>query len=596
MSRGIYVDSFAGGGGASDGMRRALGRSPDIAINHDPEAIAMHAANHPDCEHFAENVWRVDPRKATRGRKVLGAWFSPDCRHFSRAKGSKPVSPRVRGLAWVAVHWASTVQPDRIFLENVREFQDWGPLIPKLDARGRAIVDLHGNPVLIPDPTRKGQSFRRFVGRLRNLGYQVEWRDMNAADYGAPTNRKRLFLIARRDGKAISWPAPTHAPAAQPLLGLKPYRTAAECIDWTLPCPSIFARKKPLAENTMKRIANGLKRYVFESAQPFIVGVGGRMGCTPPAGVNQPSNTITSKNDRAVVVPYIARIGQTGGNGKNTNSVEEPVTTVMRKAEHLLLAPILSPQYGESGGAPVTEPSPTACASNHHMLVAPVLVGAGGSEYAGKPRPADVPLNTVKQDNHSALVSAFVVKHFGGQTGVPADQPLPTTTQRGTQNQIATACLVHMNHGEKQWSDPRDPLRTVVGGNHHAEVRAFLIKYYGTGCGQKLTEPLATTTVKDRFGLVMIKGEPYQIVDIGMRMLTPRELARAQGFEDSYKLTGTKTSQIAKIGNSVPPPIVEAIVRANCVEKRARARRRISAKSPTLFELEASRDEVEASA
>lgn len=541
----LIVDSFAGGGGASLGIQLALGRGPDIAINHDEGAIEMHAANHPETRHFREDVWKVDPRKVTKGRKVGLFWCSPDCRHFSRAKGSKPVSPRVRGLAWVAVRWAEEVKPRLIMLENVREFQEWGPLMQKLDGRGKPVLDLHGNPVLVPDPSRKGHSFKRFVGRLRGLGYTVQYKDLDAADYGAPTHRRRLFLIGRNDKQPIVWPAPTHAPSDRcTLLGLQPYRTAAECIDWSLPCPSIFlspeeARaqglKRPLVENTMGRIAQGLWRYVFNAADPFIVTLNHSGPEFRGHSAAEPFKTITGARDaHGLVVPYLARLGQNGGNGKHEYSAQEPLTTITSKAEHLLVAPYLVPAHRErEGQTPRThdaqKPLPVVAASNTHYLVA-----------------------------------AFLAKHFGGMVGADLRRPAPTQTTRGTQNQLVTSYLVHLNHGDKQWSDPREPMRSVTAqGRHHAAVMAFLIKYYGTATGQDLREPLDTATSRARFGLVMIYGEPWMIVDIGMRMLTPRELARCQGFPDSYILTGTATNQVARIGNSVPPAMPAAILRAN---------------------------------
>lgn len=492
------MDLFAGGGGASLGIARAIGRDVDLAVNHDAEAIAMHRANHPRTKHLIEDVRKVSPRRAVDelgARPVALLWCSPDCRHFSRAKGSKPVSPRVRGLAWMAVRWAKEVAPRVIMLENVREFREWGPLIPKVDEKGREIYDLHGNPVLVPDPARKGQSFKRFVGTLRGLGYAVEFRDLDAADYGAPTHRRRLFLVARNDGQAIVWPKPTHGE------GRKPWRTAAEIIDWSLPCPSIFERKRPLAENTMKRIAAGLRRYVIECAEPFIVTCNHSGPEFRGQGLREPFKTVTGARDA-------------------------------------------------------------------HGLVVPTLIQMGYGERKGqKPRVLDLhkPLGTLVGAKKHALVSAFLAKHYGGQVGADLRRPTPTQTARGTQNQLVSACLVHLNHGEKQWSDVREPMRTITaGGLHHAEVRAFLVKYYGAAKhGQSLFEPLHTATNRARFGLVTVAGEPYAIVDIGMRMLTPRELARAQGFPDTYELTGTKTSQVAKIGNSVPPAMPEALVRAN---------------------------------
>ena len=548
----LIVDSFAGGGGASLGIKMALGRGPDIAINHDEGAIEMHAANHPETKHFREDVWKVDPRKVTKGRKVGLFWCSPDCRHFSRAKGSKPVSPRVRGLAWVAVRWAEEVKPRMIMLENVREFQEWGPLMQKLDARGKPVLDLHGNPVLVPDPARKGHSFKRFVGRLRGLGYQIEYRDLDAADYGAPTHRRRLFLIGRNDRQPIVWPAPTHAPSDRcELLCMKPYRTAAECIDWSLPCPSIFmppkearARglKRPLVDNTMGRIAQGLWRYVFNAADPFIVTLNHSGPEFRGHSAAEPFKTVTGARDaHGLVVPHLVRCahGETRRRGKGYHSVQEPVGTLTGSKDFAVVAPKL----------------------------APFTVGAGGPEYSGKPASIGKPFGTVTVENHKYLVAAFLAKHFGGQVGSDLRRPAPTQTTRGTQNQLVTAFLTKLYGTCKHGQDAREPLPTVTGqGGHLAAVSAFLIKYYGTATGQDLREPLDTATSRARFGLVMIYGEPWMIVDIGMRMLTPRELARCQGFPDSYILTGTATNQVARIGNSVPPVMPAALLRANAPE------------------------------
>lgn len=592
----IIVDSFAGGGGASLGISRALGRCPDIAINHDADAIAMHAANHPDALHCTEDVWKVSPHKITSGKPVGLLWASPDCKHFSRAKGSKPVSKNIRSLAWIVVKWAAECSPRVIVLENVREFEDWGPLLPQqqclacdwkgtegqtLLARQRRrcpkcnSVRLRVKEELVPDPDKKGLTFRRFVGRLKKLGYKVDWRSLNAADFGAPTHRRRLFLIARNDGLPIEWPAATHADpkkidAGGDLFGpaLQPWRMAAECIDWSISCPSIFDRKRPLAEKTLKRIAAGIKRYVLENPKPFIVPV--------------------------------THVGE-----RRNHSIDEPMPTVTgaNRGEMALVTPFMIPRYGESGHQPprsssVEKPMPAVIpTANGATLISPILVGAGGPDYAAKPREADRPIGSLTAEPRTAVVSAFIAKHFGGQVGTPIDTPLPTTTVRGTQNQVAVANLVHMNHGEKTWNGADEPLRTITSGthaaliasnlvrfnhddagipvdapaptitqcNHAALVYSFLIRYFGTAIGQHVTEPIYTITGKDRFGLVTvtIDGEPYVIVDIGMRMLVPRELARCQGFPDSYVLTGTKTSQVARIGNSVCPDVAAAIIEAN---------------------------------
>lgn len=519
----IIVDSFAGGGGASLGIKRAVGREPDIAINHDPAAIAMHAANHPGTRHYTEDVWKVQPYEVMQGRHVGLFWASPDCKHFSRAKGAKPVEKNIRSLAWVVVKWAVEGQPRVIMLENVREFEEWGPLVPqwrccdctwkgtegqaKLVRRRRACPACEAKRLkqttdMVPDPARKGLTFRRWVGRLRSAGYKVDWRVLNAADYGAPTHRRRLFLVGRRDGRGIFWPDPTHGDPKKivPTLFniLKPWRTAAECIDWSIPCPSIFGRKRPLVKNSMRRIAYGVKCFVLENPSPFIV-----------------------------------RIGQTGWTQQAHYSIHSPLTTIVSK--------------------------------NEHLLVSPTLIGTGGPARAGEPRSANAPLNTIMRKSNTALVAAFLAKHFGGVIGVPINTPLPTTTTRGTQNQLVAANLVHLNHGEKQWSGCDEPLRTVTTTNHAALVYAFLVKYFGTAIGQMVDIPLHTATGKARFGVVMVTvaGETYIIMDIGMRMLTPRELARCQGFPDDYILTGTKTSQVERIGNSVSPYPAEALVKAN---------------------------------
>lgn len=566
----LIVDNFAGGGGASEGIRLAVGRAPDIAVNHNKDAITMHEANHPETLHLCEDVWRVDPVKATRGRPVWIAWFSPDCTHFSRAKGSKPVKKKIRGLAWVVVKWVKAVRPRVIFVENVREFQDWGPLIIATGSDGKTLFDKDGSPLMVPDPTRRGLTFRRWVGHLRNEGYTVEWRELDAADYGAPTHRKRLFLIARCDGESTTWPDATHGREGS---GLIPFRTAAECIDWSIPCPSIFERKRPLKENTLKRIARGLKRFVIDAKEPFIVTCNHGDETFRGQSVNEPMRTITAARDaHGVVMPYIARIGQNGGNGDYCSDTRKPLTTVTSKNEHLLITPYIAGVGGRQAQVPprsVASTMSTITAKNDKVLVAPTLIQTGYGERKGQaPRAPglDKPLGTVVAGGAKhALVSAFIAKHFGGVTGVPIERPLPTTTARGTQNQVVAATFISNQNRIDRGTSVLEPLNTICSNNHAAEVRAFLIKYYGSGSnGCDLRAPLDTITSHDRFGIVTIRGEEYQIVDIGMRMLSPRELARAQGFEDSYKLTGTKTKQVERIGNSVCPVMAQVLVRANC--------------------------------
>ncbi|MBI1425798.1 MAG: DNA cytosine methyltransferase [Gammaproteobacteria bacterium] len=521
----LIVDNFAGGGGASCGIEMALHRPVNIAINHDREAVGMHEANHPLTTHYCEDVWDINPRKILKGRPVLLAWFSPDCKHFSKAKGGRPVEKKIRGLAWVVLRWASLPdgqKPKIICLENVEEFTTWGPLTDE----GR------------PCPKRKGQTFNSFVNALKRHGYRVEWKELRACDYGVPTIRKRLFLIARCDGQPIVWPEPTHGQ------GLLPYRTAAECIDWSIPCPSIFERDRPLAENTMKRIAKGIQKFVIDAQEPFILNLthGGRL--EPLA---EPFKTITAarRGEKAVVVPAMIQMGYGERKGQSPRVLDhqKPLGTVT------------------AGG-------------NKFALCSAFLVGAGGPVYAGKPVTADRPLETVATENHRQLVTAFLAKHFGGVTGVEIDTPLPTITTRGTQTQIVTSHVMKMrghSSRDKHGHTIAEPLHTIsASGTHFAEVRAFLLKYYGTNIGSDMNEPMHSVTTKDRFGLVTIHGEDYAIVDIGMRMLTPRELYRAQGFPDSYIIDRmadgaalNKTAQVRMCGNSVCPPLAAAIVRAN---------------------------------
>lgn len=468
----LVVDLFAGGGGASTGIEQAIGRHVDIAVNHDPEAVSLHEANHPQTRHFVSDVFEVDPVTVTGGQAVGLLWASPDCKHFSKAKGGKPVSKKIRSLAWVVVKWAKLVRPRVICLENVEEFQTWGPLAQ--DGR--------------PCPQRKGQTFNRWVAQLRNLGYAVDWRELRACDYGAPTIRKRLFLVARRDGMPIVWPEATHAaPDSLPVRQkkLKPWRTAAECIDWSVPAPSIFERERPLADATCRRIAKGIMRYVVDAAEPFIVG-----------------------SSAATMV-------QTG--------------------------------YGEREGQ--------------------------------APRALDIgkPLGTVVAGQKHALVQAFLAKHYTGVVGSELRSPLGTATTVD-HHSLVTAHMVTIDNQSSTGgcSAASEPLKTTTTENRHALVHAFMVKYYSTDQDPNLREPLHTVTTKDRFGLVTVKGEPYAIVDIGLRMLTPRELYRAQGFPESYAIDKgadgrplTKTAQVRMCGNSVCPPLARALVAANYTEAQA---------------------------
>lgn len=621
MIEGLIVDNFAGGGGASTGLEIAFGRSPDIAINHDPEAVSMHAVNHPNTMHLCQSVWKADPIEVTGGRPVALAWFSPDCKHFSKAKGGKPVEKNIRDLAWVVVHWAKRVKPAVIMLENVEEFKDWGPLITTEDGK------------LMPCPAQKGLTFKRWVRELKRLGYKVEWRELRACDYGAPTIRKRLFVIARCDGNPISWPKTTHGPAGS---GLLPYRTAADCIDFSLPCPSIFDRKKALAQNTLRRVATGVKRYVIDSAKPFIIPITHSGSGSRVHSINDPLRTITTahRGEMAFVSPTIVGCGGRAGQSR-PRSADEPLATVTSKADACVteahMAPFIvnpnhtGPNYPWMRGQTVVQPLKTITqGGNSFMLSAPTLVQVGYGEAPGQcPRALDIkkPLGTiVAGGNKFANVQAmFMVQQNNHGTGKPnaghpVDKPISTVTSSGSQQSIASAHMVKLRGTSDAHiaSSPHavdEPLPTVsADGQHHAHVQASLLKYYGTAIGADIQEPCHSVTSKDRFGLLNYEmalppfteaqlararlcadllrlhglwderefitiehaGAIWLLVDIGMRMLTRRELFNAQGFPHSYIIDRTAdgsplttTASVRMCGNSVCPPLSAALARAN---------------------------------
>ncbi len=544
MSAHLIVDSFAGGGGASTGIEMALGRSPDIAINHNPAALALHEANHPQTLHISENVYRIDPLDYLRGAHVGLAWFSPDCKHFSKAKGGKPVERNIRDLAWIIPGWIERIQKsggrvDVAILENVEEFRTWGPVLSD------------GSPC----PQRKGQTFRSFVRQLEALGYVVEYRELRACDYGAPTIRKRLFLIARCDGRPIVWPEPTHgAPDSTVVLsGLrKPWRTAAECIDWSIPCPSIFERAKPLAEATQRRIARGIRRYVIDAADPFIVKVNHGYDYFRGQPLGEPLQTITAKHGYGIIAPVLTECA----NASTQRSW------------------------------PADEPLRTQCAEvkgGHFALASATLVQTGYGERPGQaPRAPglDKPLGTVVAGGAKhALVSAFLAKHYGGNydgPGVSLDQPTSTVTTTD-HHALVSSHLVKLRNNQFG-QDAREPMPTLTaGGSHVGAVRTFLVKYYSEGGqDQDCRDPMHTIPTKDRLGLVTVAGEQYQIADIGMRMLEPHELYAAQGFPSTYVIAPVidgrrlpKHAQVRMCGNSVSPPMAAALVRANVPEMAA---------------------------
>lgn len=605
--REIIVDNFAGGGGASTGIELAIGRSVDIAINHDENAIAMHKTNHPDTLHYCESVFDVDPVAATGDNPVGLAWFSPDCRHFSKAKGAKPVKKEIRGLAWVVVRWALAKRPRVMMLENVEEFKTWGPLLAD---------------EMRPDPSRTGETFAAFVGMLSDgipadhpalaevceflsipsdgvqaralvngLGYSIDYRELRACDFGAPTIRKRFFMVMRCDGEDIHWPEPTHGdPKSLEVQSgrLAPWRTAAECIDWSLPCQSIFERKKPLAENTLKRIARGIERFVLNNPTPFIVkcnhGTSGAHDCFRGQDIDSPLQTITKKHGYAVVTPFIAGNGGSEYQAK-PRPLDKPTHTILKQSRACLVAPVITRQFGASIGHRADEPSATITAGGggKSQLVTSTLIQMGYGEREGQPPRVlqlEKPLGTVTAGgNKFAAVSAFLAKHYGGNYSGPgpgAAMNEPTHTVTTTDHHaVVTSHLVHLRGTCKDGRKVNQPIPTVTaGGLHIGEVRAFLMKYYGNEkSGVSLDEPLGTVTTNDRFGLVTVDGANYQIVDIGMRMLQPHELYKAQGFPEGYIIDRdyrgqryAKDKQVARCGNAVPPPFARALVEANLPE------------------------------
>ena len=636
----ITVDGFCGSGGWSTGFELGICRPVDIGINHNAAAIAMHMKNHPYTRHYQSDIFEVDPVEACQGRKVGWAHFSPDCKHFSRAKGAKPVNKHIRSLAWVVVQWASAVHPRIISVENVPEFITWGPCIALRGPHGRVMkkvtkIDEDGKEaiifveaekgenvpkelrVLTPDKKRSGKTFKQFVSHLEHLGYAVEWRELTASDYGAPTSRRRLFLLARRDGKPIVWPKATHGdPESQAVQSgqLKPWRTAAEIIDWSLPCPSIFERKKPLAENTLKRIAKGLQKFVIDNPEPFIVQVNHSGEHFRGQSLSDPMPTVTAKHGFGVVTPYVVGICQQSG-GDRIRTAEEPLSTICTKNEHCVVTPYIMCNNAENLGRDIQDPVPTITTGNRNFIAAPTLIQyhTEQSEREHRGQDVEMPLQTVDTANRYGLATAFISKYFGdGEqgTGSRVDAPLGTITSID-HNSLIGATLIQTGYGERKGQQPRAldpcrPLGTIVSSGKHAvaaatmvqfnnhcdgvdlrkplptitaqsghfaEVRAMLIKYYGAGVGQPVDKPLDTITAKDRFGLVTIAGVDYQIVDIGLRMLTPRELHNAQGFPPDYEIevdcygnTFTKSEQTERCGNSVPPAFATALVRANWPE------------------------------
>ena len=565
----IFVDNFAGGGGASTGIELAVGRPVDIAINHDPAAIAMHKVNHPYTQHYCESVWDVNPVEVCRGHDVALAWFSPDCKHFSKAKGGKPVNKNIRGLAWIVLRWAGTVRPRVIILENVEEFQTWGPV-----RRGK------------PVKSKSGQTFEKWKSQLISLGYKVEHRELKACDYGAPTIRKRFFLIARCDGKPIIWPEPTHGdPKSQEVKSgkLKPWRTAAEIIDWSIPCSSIFSRKKALAENTLRRIARGLQKFVIDNPEPYIIQVNHSGDGFRGQAVDEPLQTITAKHGYGIVTPVITKFQQKSLG----QSPKQPLDTVMAGATRfgVITPTLIEVGYGEAKGhlprvPGLNKPLGTVVASKKHALVSNFL-----TEYYGNAQDGisvNDPLHTSTSKDREAVTMAFMSKYFAGGykgKGNSVEEPLNTVTT--TDHNALAACHLEVLRNHASGQNVNEPMNTIcTSPGHFAAIKTYLVQWDGKQSLyywpeiRYLLNKYCGCDIKDNEILIFeINGILYFISDIGLRMLEPRELYAAQGFPPDYKIEFdingkkySKSAQVARCGNSVPPPFAEALVRANLPE------------------------------
>ncbi|WP_122552766.1 DNA cytosine methyltransferase [Pseudomonas viridiflava] len=639
----IVVDFFCGGGGAGTGLEMGLGRNVSVAKNHSAAAISMHTINHPGAKHFTTDVFDGDPDTECDGKAV--GWFhmSPDCTHHSQAAGGQPRKREIRNLSWIGLKWAGKKRPRVISLENVKQILQWGPLVAKRCKSTGRVVKLGGGiaapgevvPVdqqfLIPNPARRGQTWAVFVAELKRLGYAVEWRVIRACDFGAPTSRERLFMIARCDGQPIVWPEPTHA--KHPAKGQKPWKTAAECIDFSDLGKSIFGRKKDLASATLRRVAKGMKKFVIDNPAPFIVPIANwSVGNVQPS--NEPLRTVTSYPKGgafSVVSPVIAPATHQGSDRINDPQEPLPTVTCANRGELTLISPtLIQCGYGERHGQEprvpgIDQPLGTVVAGGvKHALTSSVLVGAGGPVYAGHPVTVNQPAGTLMTRSHRAVATAFMAQMNGGFNTTDAksiEDPMTTVTNTGSQQQLVAANLVHLR-GNCDARDVSDPLHTVsAGGQHHGlvtafmerqfgasvgqpldepaptvtaggggkssvvslrlspeheagalRVAAFLISYYGTENVSAAGEPAPTITTKDRLALVtvMVKGTPYVIVDICLRMLKPSELYKAQGFPADYVITHgadgkpfTKTQQVHMCGNSVSPPPMAALAKAN---------------------------------
>ena len=647
----IIIDNFAGGGGASTGIELGLGRPVTVAINHDPAAILMHKTNHPYTLHLQDSVWNINPEEICAGRPVGLAWFSPDCKHFSKAKGAALVDKNIRGLAWIVLKWAGTVKPRIIMLENVEEFKTWGPV-------------RKGKPI----KSKAGQTFEKWKNQLSDLGYKIEYRELIAADYGAPTTRKRFVLIARCDGKPIVWPERTHAPANSEEVKsgkYKPWVSAAEIIDWSLPCPSIFKTSeqikneyglkamRPLKDNTLRRIARGMDKFVIKNNKPFIIPVGygenknqkprvnniaDPLGTvvssvkhnvidpvlTPyalnhkfnnaPENVNKPLSTITAVNGHEIVEPVLSPFHIHNHTNAGGTNIKDPVNTITSVGAQMLITPHLSKYFGGVVGDNLENPLPTVTAIDHNALISPTLIQYHTEQNRKENRAYDFeqPVKTIDGSARYGIAAAHLTQYFQGDHYHGPTEPLHTVTTEIREG-VTLGYLSEYYGNAKDGIDVNEPLRTITSKDRESITMAHVTEFKGQDIGQDVNNPLRTiTTSVGEFGTVYtrlekitnnidlkywpqvrkmlnvycdywiaddeililtINGVDYFISDIGLRMLTPKELYAAQGFPVDYIIehdyTGKaypKSHQVARCGNAVCPPMATALVKANLPE------------------------------
>lgn len=559
MKNGLIIDCFAGGGGASVGIEMALGRQVDIAVNHDPDAILMHKTNHPSTLHLTEDIFKVDLQKYVKGQHVALMWASPDCTSHSKAKGGKPRKHGLRILPWAVYKHAKTILPDVIIMENVEEIQLWGPL------------DASGHPI----PEKKGEDYKRFIAAMQSLGYIFDSRELVAADFGAPTTRKRWYAVFRRDGRSITWPEPTHSKGG--VNGLKPWEPIYKYLDLTDAGRSIFGRKKPLAEKTMNRIARGLGKFVFNNPEPFIVQVNHGGNNFRGQGICEPIPTITQKHGFGIVTADVASFiaKAYGGNYQGCGSdTQEPLHTITTVDHNYLVTPYMMRNNTGEPGSSVNHPMLTITTGGHHGLISPYLIQyhSETTKNGFRGQQATEPIQTIDTSNRYGLIMSYMTKFYKSGTGQSMIEPIHTiTTSPGHFGQVsiyavsADDLLKNKDQDIAGQAEVNDMLQKCTWTSQ------FIMEYYGCGTGQSINDPLHTIVTKDRFALITVLGNEYVIMDIFLRMLTPEELKMGQGFPEDYVIgrdyNGNKypvSKQVARIGNSVVPIMAQKLVEANC--------------------------------